>query len=751
MLKEMPRKSRNARLSEPRVVSAENVIGNEEKTEFGISEIRDKEAKLTKAQEQLKSEFIGIDNVIDSIISNIRVWYLFPKMISKPLVINLWGLTGCGKTSLVNRLCELLDLGERTITYNLAKLDEDNSTELEDNITENISNNERNPVFIFDEFQFAATKSEDGKEKDNKTALKTIWEIIDCGIFKARIERYVMSHFGSIIFLTSYMEKSGVTIKNGKLINIDRVVGKKKVESDDKDNKDAKGVHSLESDLFADMRVLVDRYFNYDDKEYQENENTSTWCDILDKYLRNNNNMWCSSQSLSTLYTIYHLTIDDSMQYVQFERMLAEMDMKTLMQFLYKLEMRAKNGYCHDYSGALVFVIGNVDEAYTISYNVNPDMDADQFHDVTSKLSMVDIKEALQERFRNEQIARLGNIMLMYPSFSSENFINIIKLRLEQYRKRVLENFGINMEFDQSIVDIIYKDGVFPTQGTRPVFSSVYEIVETKLPHIMLKAYDSNNCNVSLIKMAYKDNKVLVDIIHDGESKESHFEFKQELKIEDLRKNKRDEQQALTAVHESMHFVMYAKLFGKLPDKLVSNCVSGANGFMMPHRDDNQFISKNEYLAHIQVCLAGYVAEKYVFGIDETSSGASADLVDATEDAMSMVKNYGMYASALAPCVYTYLTDPNSTRGGHIINDRADNEHIANLVKQVISECEEKVKKTLEDEEWHNMFVKSSKYLFDNVSMPKDVMKELYESVSEKKRKECLRSETFYRDKLNNL
>ena len=29
--------------------------------------------------------------------------------------------------------------------------------------------------------------------------------------------------------------------------------------------------------------------------------------------------------------------------------------------------------------------------------------------------------------------------------------------------------------------------------------------------------------------------------------------------------------------------------------------------------------------------------------------------------------------------------------------------------------------------------VKSSKYLFDNVSMPKDVMKELYESVSEKK------------------
>jgi len=714
---------------------------------MNIENIKEKEERLINAQNQLKAEFIGIDSVIDSIISNIRVWYLFPEMVSKPLVINLWGLTGCGKTSLVNRLCELLEVNDRTVMYNLAKLDEDNSTELEDNITENISNKERNPVFIFDEFQFAATKSEDGKEKDNKTALKTIWELIDSGVFRAKIERYVMNHFLSILYLTSFLEKSGVTIQNGKLCGIDKVFGSQLKPGDDKDEKSIDDLLNTAQD----MRMLIDRYFNYDGKVIEEHDNTSCWCDIADRYIKNEPNLWFTAQTASTLFTIHNLTIDDNTLLMLFEDKLKNLDMKGLLQLLYKFETKSKGGYYHDYSGSLVFVIGNVDEAYTMSYDMNPDMDADQFHEITSKLSMVDIKEALQERFRNEQIARLGNIMLMYPSFSSENFNNIIKLRLGQYKKRVYDNFGINIEFDDSIIDVIYKDGVFPTQGTRPVFSSIYEIVETKLPRIVLQAYDNNKYEISSILMSYKENYVIADIKYNDSDKTNKFEFKQELKIEDLRKNKRDERQALTAVHESMHFVMYAKLFGKMPDKLVSNCAAGnANGFMMPPKDDNHFISKAEYLANIQVCLAGYVAEKFVFGDEEYTSGASIDLADATTYASEMVRTYGMH-NALESCVYTYLKSPESTNGGMFVNDNDTNARISKFVRNIIDECEKRVGDTLKDPEWYNMFVQSSKYLFENVSMPKDKMKELYMNVSEKKRKESLRSETYYRDKLNAL
>ncbi len=707
--------------------------------EKNIDKIKEREKTLISAQETLKKEFIGIDNVIDDIISNIRVWYIFPEMVSRPLVINLWGLTGCGKTSLVNRLCELLDVNDRTITYNLAKLDEDSSSELEDNINENVSCTERNPVFVFDEFQFAATKSEDGKEKDNKTALKTIWELIDSGMFRAKLERYVVSHYMTLSFIVSFMEKAGVKVENKRLVGLEKLVEPEKMRGEDKDSEDVLSGH--------DLKHLFNRYFNYNGGEASDRE---SWCDATSTYVYNDPSCWVSSQTIATLYSIWARTIDNSEDINCFIEKLKNMSMKEFVELLYRLENKVKVGFYHDYSGALIFVIGNVDEAYTMSYDMNPDMDADQFYEVTKKLSIVNIKEALKERFRNEQIARLGNIMLIYPSFSSENFTNIIKLKLSNYKKNVAKNFGIDIDFDDSIVDVIYKDGVFPAQGTRPVFSSIYEIVETKLPRVVLQAYNNEKYNISSILMSYKDNYVVTDIKFSDSDDTSRFEFKQDLKIEDLRKNKHDERQALTAVHESMHFVMYAKLFGKMPDKLVSSCASDdANGFMMEKVNENHFLSKNDYLKNIQVSLAGYVAERVVFGRDEYTSGASSDLVEATKMASRMVRSYGM--SQLGAGVTTYLTAPSETYFGQLVNDDEANAIASTYITNILDECEKEVRETLNHPEWYNMFKESSNYLFENVSMSKEKMKEIYEHVSAETRKECVRDENYFRDRLKAL
>ena len=62
-----------------------------------------------------------------------------------------------------------------------------------------------------------------------------------------------------------------------------------------------------------------------------------------------------------------------------------------------------------DLTQSLIFVIGNLDEAYYMSRNINPDISADEFHHYTLKITVADVKKALQRRFRNEQIARLGN------------------------------------------------------------------------------------------------------------------------------------------------------------------------------------------------------------------------------------------------------------------------------------------------------------------------------------------------------
>ena len=76
-----------------------------------LERLTQKEAQLEKACTTLKAEFIGLEHEIDKITQAIKTWFLLPEAMKRPTVIGLWGTTGVGKTSLVNRYVELLGLG----------------------------------------------------------------------------------------------------------------------------------------------------------------------------------------------------------------------------------------------------------------------------------------------------------------------------------------------------------------------------------------------------------------------------------------------------------------------------------------------------------------------------------------------------------------------------------------------------------------------------------------------------------------
>lgn len=56
-----------------------------------------RQEKLDEAVAILKSEFVGLDDIIDNIKKSIIPWYITPEIIERPVVISLWGLTGTGK------------------------------------------------------------------------------------------------------------------------------------------------------------------------------------------------------------------------------------------------------------------------------------------------------------------------------------------------------------------------------------------------------------------------------------------------------------------------------------------------------------------------------------------------------------------------------------------------------------------------------------------------------------------------------
>jgi cell division protease FtsH len=70
---------------------------------------------LISVSNQLKTEFFGIDNIIDKVISAIQAWYIFPELITRPVIVCLWGMTGVGKTQLVRRLVALLEFQEKFV------------------------------------------------------------------------------------------------------------------------------------------------------------------------------------------------------------------------------------------------------------------------------------------------------------------------------------------------------------------------------------------------------------------------------------------------------------------------------------------------------------------------------------------------------------------------------------------------------------------------------------------------------------
>ncbi|KAI7834172.1 peptidase family M41-domain-containing protein [Kickxella alabastrina] len=99
-----------------------------------------------------------------------------------------------------------------------------------------------------------------------------------------------------------------------------------------------------------------------------------------------------------------------------------------------------------------------------------------------------------------------------------------------------------------------------------------------------------------------------------------------------------------TAYHEGGHTLAAMYTPGAMPLHKVTVMPRGhALGVTVQLPDaDRESINKSEYLAEIDVCMGGRVAEELVFGIDKVTSGCSSDLERATRVATAMVTQFGM-------------------------------------------------------------------------------------------------------------
>jgi cell division protease FtsH len=261
------------------------------------------------------------------------------------------------------------------------------------------------------------------------------------------------------------------------------------------------------------------------------------------------------------------------------------------------------------------------------------DIDADEFHQLSKQLSFIDIKKALRHKFRPEQIARFGNTHIIYPCLSQSGYEALITKKVDEIVDLMREATGIKLKICKSVNDSIYVNGVFPTQGARPVFTTIRELLENNLPKILLFAAEKGVKSVSLT--CDKEENLLV-----GKTSKGTVKLEYKGRIEALKSEYSVDEKAVTAVHEAGHALLHGLMFGVAPTSLKISSVSGHKaGFMtsISPFDSLELLEKN-----IMVGLAGREAEIAVFGEEMSTAGATGDIHDVTSVLAKMVREAGM-------------------------------------------------------------------------------------------------------------
>ena len=161
-----------------------------------------------------------------------------------------------------------------------------------------------------------------------------------------------------------------------------------------------------------------------------------------------------------------------------------------------------------------------------------------------------------------------------------------------------------------------------------------------------------------------------------------------------------EKERKITAYHESGHAILFHLLSEVGPVYLVSIIPNGrgAGGYTMPlPENDNVFMTKKHMLQDIMVSFGGRIAEELIFG--DITTGASADIKQATQTAQAMVVKYGM-SEKVGLINYEVNSEEEVFLGRDLGHARNYSEKVAAMidkeVRRIMDECYQEAKLIIE-------------------------------------------------------
>lgn len=640
----------------------------------------EKIARLGDALSVLKKEFVGLSEIIDELGNAITPWYITPEVIHRPVVISLWGMTGTGKTSVVRRLIDLLGLAGSTMMFDCGTESNDGcSMSVSDKIGDflhtdsestEVDNFSKDLVFVFDEFQYARTIDEHGEEIQ-KSNLRAVWSLIDSGIVNLSNDSWEVGYYNT--FLEDFGgfvrtgENSKIPVKNCVISDKDSirsllqaiglfyydrgVPGLAVTSPHPMRGKKSKPEDDDDSDLLSPLQVIEDRIFRTVTRKTRDLDKSAGGNVVTDLI-----NAKTLGEILEILQRAQTLIV--APRYINCDK-------------------------------SLVFILGNLDEAFHASDDLNPDLSADMFYAETSRVTISDIKEALKKRFRPEQIARFGNSIIKYPTLKREHFVDIISAEVERVCKEFKETSGIDIIVTQDFKDLLYSEAVYPTQGVRPIFTTIGTIFTPLLSKVVLAEPVGGSVEIGTEGTNFRKPDIIVTLT----SKTSGEVIKQKVKLVlgELRDPSKRKTRVCSSVHETGHAIIMSYLTGKVPESIVS-VSTDKGGFCVTFDEDSigEIDSVRDVDNSVMISMGGWCAERLVFGDDSVLIGSGSDIDSAWGTFSSAVYSGGYYN----PFSYVNLQVNNTSTG---IPDGFRDDDVLGMVHDKFQEFRKRVEKILSD------------------------------------------------------
>ena len=544
-------------------------MSSQPKININLEEINTKKQRLEIIKVELKREFIGIDYIIEELVDYIQIWYLMPEILTRPIIVNLWGMTGVGKTDLIRKLVSKLDYQDRFVEVELSNGESTWNSNVSSILETNGINNAKPAIVLFDEIQRFYTIDSEGKPLLN-TRFQDFWELLSDGkLAKRDAKESIDDYLQRYLYAAMQRQKRRQKLKDAPPMLPD----------------------SMNSNGFSE----------------DEEATVGVW----------------EAQSLKKIFDLKE-TVNE----------IAEMREEDVLMMMQQTREKKKVYEPINHSKTLIIISGNLDEAYSMANETGEtDIEADIFRAYTEKITIVDIKKALSRKFKPEQVARFGNIHLIYKSLRKVDFEHLIQEELIKIIKKNKEHFGVDIEISQNFNQLVYQNGVFPVQGVRPVFSSITDIVEANLSKLLFEAFMGNLMHIAM-DYDFDKKKIMAQL-----AGKRTIELDYVGKIDQIRQDNSPDMVANIAVHESGHAIVYGILLGLAPLQLKSRVASRyAQGFSFPHLIH---LSKENIINKIKVFLAGGIAEEIVFGEEKATISRSFDCEEATSMIMEYIRKYG--------------------------------------------------------------------------------------------------------------